>query len=231
MKEADETRGTLRLVSTPIGNLADLSPRAREALETADLVLAEDTRRSARLLSRPRGMKSYHDHNSVERQPMIREALASGGTVALVTDAGTPGISDPCFRAVRTAIECGARVEVVPGPCAAVAALVGSGLPVHRFCFEGFPPEKSGARASRLAALASEPRTMIFYIGPHDVRRFLGELAEAFGGSRRACLAREITKLHEEFVRDTLEGLASRYSTEPPRGEVTLVVAGCENVD
>lgn len=176
-------------------------------------------------------MKSYHDHNSAERQPLIREALEEGRTVALATDAGTPGISDPCFRAVRTAIECGARVEVVPGPCAAVTALVGSGLPVHRFCFEGFPPSKKGARASRLAALASEARTMIFYIGPHDVGRFLGELVEVFGGSRRACLAREMTKLHEEYVRDTLEGLASRYSDEPPRGEVTLVVAGCESVD
>jgi len=217
--------GILYLVATPLGNMEDLSPRAVRILAGADAILAEDTRRSGRLGPRRGPMISYNDHNAAERLPMLRRRLESGERVALVTDAGTPGISDPCFRAVRTAIECGARVEPIPGPCAATAALVASGLPTDRFFFEGFPPMRKGPRMKRLSEAAGLPHRRGFYTGPLLLARLLGELAEVMG-DRRACIAREISKVHEEFVRGTLSSLLAGLGGAVPRGEVTLVVEG-----
>jgi 16S rRNA (cytidine1402-2'-O)-methyltransferase len=219
------TCGVLLLVSTPIGNLSDLSPRAAEALESAGTVLAEDTRHSSKLIPPGRRIVSYHDHNATDRQPLLKSMLEAGSRVALVTDAGTPGISDPCYRAVQTAIECGARIEVIPGPCAAIAALVGSGLPVDRFCFEGFLPRRKGHRTRRLAEMEPDWRTMIFYAGPHHLLEILRDMLEVFG-DRKACVARELTKMHEEYVRGTLSELVAKYTVSAPRGEITLVVAG-----
>jgi len=225
MAETDRT-GILVLVATPIGNLGDMSPRASEALAAADVVFAEDTRRSAKLVPAGRRLLSYYDANAAGRQEMLGRLLAEGKRIALVTDAGMPGISDPCFRAVRTAIEAGAAIEVVPGPCAAVAALVISGLPVDRFSFEGFLPARKGRRAARLALLVSEPRTMIFYVAPHDLEETLAEMLEMLG-DRQAFVARELTKLHEEQVRGSLSALLDRFRARPARGEITLVVSGC----
>lgn len=220
-----EGPGALVLVGTPIGNLSDMSPRASEALSKADVIFAEDTRRSARLAPAGSRLVSYYDANAASRQELLRNLLAEGKRVALVTDAGMPGISDPCFRAVRTAADCGASIEVVPGPCAAVAALVVSGLPTDRFVFEGFLPGRKGRKASRLAALATEPRTMVFYIPPHDLVQDLGVMLGLFG-DRPACVARELTKLHEQIARGTLSELLGLFSGRTPRGEITLVVAG-----
>lgn len=227
MTEERGRPGILSLVSTPIGNMEDLSPRMSLTLAEADLVLAEDTRRSAKLLPGSfRGrMASYNDFNSLERLPILREYLEAGKRVALVTDAGTPGISDPCFRAVRLALETGSRVESVPGPCAAVSALVISGLPVDRFFFEGFPPRKAGNRRARLEEVSRYPHTLVFYVGPHHLERFLVELREVLG-DREACLAREMTKLHEEVLRGTLTELSKGISGRRIRGEATLVVRG-----
>jgi len=218
--------GTLVLVGTPIGNLGDLAPRASQALAEADVIFAEDTRRSSRLVPAGSRLVSYFDSNAASRQELLLGLLREGRKVALVTDAGMPGISDPCFRAVRTAIDAGAKVEVIPGPCAAIAALVASGLPPDRFVFEGFLPGRRGRKASRLAGLASEPRTMVFYIPPHDLPGDLEAMLEAFG-DRQACVAREMTKIHEELVRGNLSTLLSEFTRRAPRGEVTLVVAGC----
>lgn len=220
--------GRLVLVATPIGNLDDLSPRAARALAHADLVAAEDTRRSRTLLERAgarTAMVSYHDHNEQARTPELLDRVAAGETVALVTDAGTPGLADPGFRLVRAAIERGLRVEAVPGPAAALQALVLSGLPMDRFAFEGFLPRRAGARARRLAELAGDPRTLVFYVAPHRAADDLAAMAEALG-DRPAALGRELTKLHEEVWRAGLGGLAARARAEGVRGEVTVVVAG-----
>ncbi|HUH06185.1 MAG TPA: 16S rRNA (cytidine(1402)-2'-O)-methyltransferase [Egibacteraceae bacterium] len=220
--------GRLVLVATPIGNLGDLSPRAAEALGSADVVAAEDTRRTGVLLKhigvRVR-MVSYHDHNEDTRTAELLDRVAGGETVAMVTDAGTPGLADPGYRLVLAAIERGLAVEAVPGPAAALQALVLSGLPMDRFAFEGFLPRKPGARARRLAELAEDPRTLVFYVAPHRAAEDLAAMAEAFG-DRPAALARELTKLHEELWRDTLPALARRAEAEAVRGEVTVVVAG-----
>lgn len=221
--------GVLILVSTPIGNMSDLSPRASSTLETADIVLAEDTRRSSRLAGMRGRLVSYNDHNAAGRLPLIAERLSAGDTIALVTDAGMPGISDPCFRAVRMALECGARVEVVPGPSAALTALVASGLPPDRFFFEGFLPHKPGPRAARLREMALYPHTIIIFVGPHHAVRILSDILEILG-DRQACLAREMTKLHEEYIRGTVSSILSIVSARPPRGEITLVVAGAVRV-
>ncbi|MBW3601850.1 MAG: 16S rRNA (cytidine(1402)-2'-O)-methyltransferase [Actinobacteria bacterium] len=220
--------GRLVLVGTPIGNLGDLSPRAAAALAAADVVAAEDTRRSRVLLGHA-GVRtplvSYHEHNEERRTGELVERIAAGDTVALVTDAGTPGISDPGYRLVRATAERGLSVEAVPGPVAAVQALVVSGLPTDRFAFEGFLPRRAGPRRRRLGELAADPRTLVFYVAPHRAGDDLAAMAEVFG-DRDAALARELTKRHEDVWRAPLPALAERAAAEPPRGEVTVVVAG-----
>lgn len=222
--------GALVLVATPIGNLGDLSPRAVEALAEADAVACEDTRRTGRLLQhagvRARTLLVVNDHTEVSRTEEVLDRLARGERVAVVSDAGTPGISDPGERLVRAALDAGHAVEVVPGPSAAVAALVTSGLPAGRFVFEGFLPRRGSARRGRLGALSTERRTIVLYEAPHRLAETLGDLAAAFGPERGVVVARELTKLHEERWRGTLAGAAAWAEAHPPRGEVSLVVAG-----
>ena len=217
--------GRLVLVATPIGNLEDMSPRAARTIAEADAVMAEDTRRTGKFLSSRDRLYSYHEHNSTGRLPQILEFLKSGETVALVSDAGMPGISDPAFRAVRMAIEEGFTIEVIPGPSAVVTALAGSGLPVGRFAFEGFLPAKKGARKRRLTEVSDYSGTLIFFTGPHHLLRDLAEMEEHLG-DRSACVARELSKVHEEYVRGTLSELAQRFADRRIRGEITFVVEG-----
>lgn len=220
--------GRLVVVATPIGNLDDLSPRAAAALAGADVIAAEDTRRSRILLDRIGArvpMTSYHDHNEDARGPGLLDRVAAGDTVVLVSDAGTPGLADPGFRLVREAVARGLRVEAVPGPAAAIQALVLSGLPMDRFAFEGFLPRKSAARSRRLGELAADPRTLVFYVAPHRAADELRAMAAAFGDDRPAAVARELTKLHEEVWHGGLAALADR-AEKGVRGEVTVVVAG-----
>ena len=227
--------GTLFIVGTPIGNLEDLSLRAARVLREADVVAAEDTRTARQLLAhvdalgpgnRERKLVSYFEGNEAQRSEALVEALRAGRRVAVISEAGMPGISDPGSYAIAAAIAAGARVEVVPGPSAALAALIGSGLPSDRFTFLGFPPREPGARRAMLGTLRSELATMIFHEAPDRVGATLADAAAAFGGERRASLGRELTKLYEEHVRGTLGELAARYAEVPPRGECTLVVAG-----
>lgn len=221
--------GTLYVVASPIGNAQDLSPRALETLRTADLVLAEDTRSARKLLGGQgidRPTQSCFDANEPARAEQAAALLRSGASVALLSEAGTPTVSDPGYRVVRAAIAAGARVVPVPGPSAVLAALVGSGLPTDRFVFLGFPPRKAGARQELLAQLRLLPVTLVFFESPHRVATTLADLAAVLGTERPACVARELTKTHEEFVRGGLAELASRYESERPLGEVTLVVGG-----
>ncbi len=220
--------GVLHVVATPIGNLGDLSPRAGEALATADLVLAEDTRRTAKLLAHldvKVPMQPLHDHNEADRVAEVVARLQAGEAVTLVSDAGTPVVSDPGHRLVGACVAAGVPVVPVPGPSAVLAALVGSGLASDRFTFEGFLPRKGRARRDRLAELAAEPRTMVLFLSPHRGAADLAELAGALGEDRPASLARELTKLHEEFRHGSLRELADG-AAEGLRGELTLVVAG-----
>lgn len=220
--------GSLVVVATPIGNLEDLSPRAAEALRAADLVLAEDTRHTGRLLARVGSTApqlSLHEHNEDERTADVLARIAEGARVALVSDAGTPAVSDPGMRLVRACAAAGVRVEPVPGPSAMLAALVVAGMPTDRVAFEGFLPRRGGARRRRLDELAVEPRTLVLFVAPHRAAEDLADLAAALGGSRAAVLCRELTKLHEEVLRGDLAGLAARAATGL-RGELTLVVAG-----
>ncbi len=223
--------GRLVLVATPLGNLADLSPRAAAALGDADVVACEDTRRTRQLLRlagiTARRLVAVHEHNEASMAASILERLQAGDTVAVVTDAGTPGVSDPGERLVRAAAAAGHAVSVVPGPSAAIAALVVSGLPTGRWVFEGFLPRKGSERADRLAAVAAEHRTTVLYEAPHRLRATLAELAEVCGGGRRIVLVRELTKLHEEIWRGTLG--ATDAVTEP-RGEYVLVLEGAPPV-
>ena len=216
-------------MASPIGNPAGLSPRALETLRTADLVLAEDTRSARKLLyghGIDRRTQSCFDANEPARAAQAAALLRSGASIALLSEAGTPTVSDPGYRVVRAAIAAGARVVPVPGPSAVLAALVGSGLPTDRFFFVGFPPRKTGARQGLLAQLASLPATLVFFESPHRVAVTLADLVAVLGKGRPACVARELTKTHEEFVRGTLAELAERYASERPLGEVTLVVGG-----
>jgi 16S rRNA (cytidine1402-2'-O)-methyltransferase len=219
--------GTLYVVATPIGNLEDVTQRALAVLREAGLVLAEDTRRTRVLLDRygiPGRPVSLHAHNETARTQQVLAALGEGRAVALVSDAGTPLVSDPGERLVARAIADGHDVVPVPGPSALLAALVASGLPAGAFTFVGFLPRKAGERARRLAELARRPETLVLYESPRRLGALLAELAAAFG-ERRACVARELTKLHEEFARGTLAELAARFA-DGARGEVTLVVEG-----
>jgi 16S rRNA (cytidine1402-2'-O)-methyltransferase len=227
--------GVLRIVAGPIGNLEDLSPRAARILREADLVAAEDTRRVAILLQTAdaggapnpgRRVVSLFEGNEAMRAEELVTHLSEGRTVALVSDAGTPGISDPGERAVRAAIAAGIKVEVVPGPVAAIAALVASGLPAERFLFLGFPPREDGARRELAGTLRGEIATMLFYEAPDRVGATLAALRDALGEGRGACVSREITKLHEEHVRGTLGALAAQFAEVAPRGECVIVVEG-----
>ena len=222
--------GTLLLVATPIGNLADASPRLVAALAHADLVAAEDTRRLRRLtdglgLTLGGRVVSYFEGNEQRRTEELLSRLDAGATVVLATDAGMPSVSDPGFRLVAAAVEAGHRVSVVPGPSAVLAALAVSGLPVDRFCFEGFLPRKAGERIRRLADLVTEIRTMVFFEAPHRTPETLAAMAGAFGADRAAAVCRELTKTHEEVRRGTLAELAG-WAADGVRGEVTLVVGG-----
>ena len=223
--------GTLYVVATPIGNRGDFTDRARAVLGAVSLVLAEDTRRTRPLL-RDLGIDTpllaLHEHNERTRTAELLERLARGEALALVSDAGTPLISDPGFVLVRAARAAGHAVSPVPGACAAVAALSVAGLPADRFAFEGFLPPKAAARRRALEALAQETRTMVFYEAVHRVRETLADLAAAFGGARRACVARELTKLHETIRAAALDELAAWAATDDDvvRGEVVLVVEG-----
>jgi 16S rRNA (cytidine1402-2'-O)-methyltransferase len=219
------------VVATPIGNLGDLSARARDTLGACALIAAEDTRHTGSLLkhagvSTP--MVSLHDHNEGQRAPTIVARLRQGDCVALVSDAGTPAISDPGYDLVRMAAEAGVEVVSIPGPCAAIAALAIAGLPTDRFCFEGFLPARGGGRRTRLAQLAAEPRTLVFYESPHRIVDTLEDCAAACGAARPAVMAREITKLHESTYRGTLGDLCARAAADADmaRGEIVLLVGG-----
>ena len=221
--------GRLLVVATPIGNLADLSPRAAEALRTADLVLAEDTRRTATLLRHVEAdtrMEQHHLHNEARSTAAAVTMLLEGATIALVSDAGTPLVSDPGQRLVQAAVEAGIEVTSLPGPSAVLHALVVAGLPAERFTFEGFLPRKGRDREERLAEIADEPRTSVWFVPPHSADEDLPALAAACGGDRQAALCRELTKLHEEVHRGTLDDLVALVTAEEPRGELTLVLAG-----
>ena len=221
--------GTLYLVATPIGNLGDFSPRAVETLRQADFIAAEDTRVSVKLLNHfdiKKPLVSYHEHNRAAAGESIVQRLLSGEVCALVTDAGTPAISDPGEAIVARCRAEGIPVYTVPGCCAAVSALSVSGLPTGRFCFEGFLSAKAKERRAALAALAGEMRTMIFYEAPHKLRATLGDMAVAFGDARRIFLGRELTKLHEEGILTTLGDAVRLYTETEPRGEYVLCVEG-----
>ena len=223
--------GTLYIVATPIGNLEDLSPRARQTLADVDLVAAEDTRHTGRLLRSigvKTSQKAVHDHNESEVVTELVEALQAGRNIALVSDAGTPLVSDPGYRLVRAAHENGITVSPIPGPSALTAALSAAGLPTDRFTFEGFLPAKAAARRSTLEALASEPRTMVFYESVHRIDGALADLATVFGADRAAFVGRELSKLHEQCVNASLGDLAERVTTGDitGKGEFVIAVAG-----
>jgi 16S rRNA (cytidine1402-2'-O)-methyltransferase len=218
----------LYLVSTPIGNLEDLTLRALRVLKEVDLIACEDTRHTRRLLDHFGVNKptiSYHEHNEQKRADELVERMLGGQSIALVSDAGTPGISDPAYRIVTAAIERGVEVVPVPGPTAMIAALVASGLPTDSFLFAGFLPNKKGARRARLEGLKSERATLIFYEAPHRIRETLLDAREILG-DRQVALARELTKLHEEFIRGKVSDVIAHFESREPRGEMTLVIAG-----
>lgn len=220
--------GTLYIVPTPVGNMEDMTFRAVRILKEADLVLAEDTRTSGILLKHydiQNHLMSHHKFNEHGTSAGIVERLKGGQTIALISDAGTPGISDPGFFLVREAVRAGIEVQTLPGATAFVPALVSSGLPCDRFCFEGFLPPKKG-RQSRIEALREEMRTMIFYESPYRLLKLLQQLAEVFGEERQASVCREISKVHEESRRGTLAELVEHFTQTEPRGEIVVIVAG-----
>ncbi len=218
----------LYIVPTPIGNLDDITLRAVEVLRSVDFVLAEDTRTTSFLLKHlgiEQRLRSHHKFNEHATAQLVAETIAAGRDAALVSDAGTPGISDPGFLLVRTCVEAGIEVETLPGATACIPALVQSGFPCDRFCFEGFLPQKKG-RAKRLQALADEERTMIFYESPYRVVKCLEQLAEVFGPERRVSVSRELTKKFEQTLRGTIAEVLDRFRASEPRGEFVLVVEG-----
>jgi 16S rRNA (cytidine1402-2'-O)-methyltransferase len=225
-----EGSGALVLVGTPIGNLGDLSPRAEQSLREADVIYCEDTRHSRKLLTHAgisgRPLRSLHEHNEDQRTAEVLAAVGEGRTVALVSDAGMPGVSDPGSRVVEAAARAGLTVTVIPGPSAVLAALVTSGLATDRFCFEGFLPRSGKDRRERLRVLAGEPRTTVLFEAPGRVAATIGDLAEVCGGDRPVAVARELTKVHEEVWRGTLAGAVARSGERAWRGEVVVVVAG-----
>ena len=220
--------GKLYIVPTPIGNLQDMTLRAISVLKEVDLILAEDTRTSGKLLKHfeiNTPMMSHHLHNEHRKLESIIQKLQSGETLALITDAGTPSISDPCFLLSRACVENNIELECLPGATAFVPALVQSGLPTDRFVFEGFLPPKKG-RQTRLKQLAEDPRTVVIYESPHKLQKTLGHLLEYFGEDRQASISREISKLHEETIRGSLAYLAEHFNKNTARGEFVLVIGG-----
>lgn len=227
----DSARGKLYVVATPIGNLQDMTPRALEILSQVDLIAAEDTRHTGRLLEHfhiKTPQISFHQHNIAQRLPQLLERLAQHQQLALVSDAGLPGVADPGYELIRACIDVKIPICPIPGANAALTALVASGLPMDRFTFEGFLPRKVSQRRDRLANLAQEPRTMIFYEAPHRLLKTLKELSISFGGDRPIVIARELTKHYEEFWRGTLAQALVNYGEKDPKGELTLVVGGYE---
>lgn len=225
--------GILYVVPTPVGNMEDMTLRAVRILKEADLVLAEDTRTSGILLKHfgiTNRLMSHHKFNEHGTSAGVVQRLLGGETVALISDAGTPGISDPGFFLVREAVKAGVEVQCLPGATAFVPALVSSGLPCDRFVFEGFLPQKKG-RQSRLEALADETRTMVFYESPYRLRKLIDQMTAVFGPERQASVCREISKVHEESVRGTLAELAEHFGSNEPRGEIVVVVAGRDDKD
>jgi len=228
--------GTLYVVATPIGNLSDLSPRAADTLKTCDLIAAEDTRHTGILLKHFQigtPQLSLHEHNESARAAEIIARLREGKSIALVSDAGTPAISDPGFELVRAVAATGMNVVAIPGPCAAIAALSIGALPTDRFCFEGFLPTRGAARLTRLKSLATEPRTLVIYESPHRVRETLEDCVTAFGETRAATVVREATKLHETTYRGSLRELLDKSSTDADfsRGEIVLIVGGASQAE
>ena len=222
--------GKLYIVPTPVGNLEDMTFRAVQTLKDVDVILAEDTRTSSVLLKKydiHGKLWSHHKFNEHQTVALIKERILAGLDVALISDAGTPGISDPGFLLVRTCAAEGIEVQTLPGATACIPAIVSSGLPCDRFCFEGFLPVKKG-RQTLLKALATEPRTMVFYESPYRLVKTLEQFAEFFGPDRKCSVAREISKVHEEHRRGTLEEVAAWYKEREPKGETVIVVAGCE---
>lgn len=222
--------GMLYVVPTPVGNLEDITLRALRVLKEADVILAEDTRTTGVLLKHYEiqgRLMSHHKFNEHGTSSAVVERLKAGQTIALVSDAGTPGISDPGFFLVREAVAAGQDVQCLPGATAFVPALVASGLPDDRFCFEGFLPQKKG-RQTRLAELAKEERTIVIYESPYRLLKTLQQLAETMGADRPACVAREISKVHEECVRGSLAELVEHFTATAPRGEIVLIVGGCD---
>ncbi len=220
--------GILYIVPTPVGNLNDMTFRAVQVLKDADLILAEDTRTSSVLLHHydiHRKLQSHHKFNEHQTAEMIKERILGGLNVALISDAGTPGISDPGFLLARTCAAEGIEVQTLPGATACIPAIVSSGLPCDRFCFEGFLPVKKG-RQTLLRALAEEPRTMIFYESPYRLVKTLDQFIEHFGPERECSVAREISKIHEEHRRGTLAEVSAWYKEHEPKGEIVIVVAG-----
>ena len=222
--------GKLYIVPTPVGNLEDMTYRAVKVLGEVDLILAEDTRTSSVLLRRygiEKPLRSHHKFNEHQTSALVKEKILAGLDVALISDAGTPGISDPGFFLVRECVREGIDVETLPGATACIPALVSSGLPCDRFVFEGFLPQKKGFK-SAVEALEGETRTMVFYESPYRVVRTLKAFAEVFGGARQCSVAREISKIHEEHVRGSIEEALAHFSTTEPKGEFVIVVAGAE---
>ena len=225
--------GILYIVPTPVGNMEDMTLRAIRILKEVDLVLAEDTRTSGILLKHfdiKNHLQSHHKFNEHGTSAQVVERLLAGQNVALVSDAGTPGISDPGFFLVREAVRAGVEVQTLPGPTAFVPALVSSGLPCDRFCFEGFLPQKKG-RQTRLESLKAEQRTMVFYESPYRLVKTLQQLAETFGEERQASVCREISKVHEESVRGTLGKVLAHFREHEPKGEIVVIVAGNDSKD
>lgn len=227
-RQAGRPGGSLTLVPTPIGNLGDMSGRAIEALQNADLIACEDTRTSGRLLAHfgiTTQKVSYHEFNERQQAARLTERILAGEHIAIISDAGSPGIADPAYRLVHLACEAGVTITPIPGPCAAIAALTASGLPTDRFFFEGFLPHKGGARRRRYEAVGHFPHTLIFYESPHRIGKSLQDALNVLG-DRPACLARELTKLHEEFLRGKLSELLTIVSARTMKGEMVLVIGG-----
>ena len=229
MKFMADEKGTLYLCATPIGNLGDISKRCLEILESVDLIAAEDTRRTLQLLNHfgiTKALTSYHEHNKKAKGDYIISLLLEGKNVAQVSDAGTPAISDPGEDLVKLAIENGIEVTSVPGPVAGITALILSGLPAARYAFEGFLSTNKRNRYEHLESVRNDTHTLIFYEAPHKLLTTLNDMRDVFGGERRIALARELTKLHEEIIRTTINGAIEHYAEKSPRGEYVLVIEG-----